>query len=396
MAWMIKEGIYSVGVQDWDRRLFDELIPLPDGTSYNSFIIKGSEKTALIDTVDPTMKDELLDNISKVEVDGIDYIIANHAEQDHSGCLPLILGKYPGSKVVTNDRCKEYLMDLLQIEDDRFILVKDRETLSLGDRTLEFIITPWVHWPETMVTYLKEDKILFSCDLFGSHLATSDHFVTDKKQAYQSAKRYYAEIMMPFRQMIKGHMQTLAEYDIDMILASHGPFYDDPRFILDAYEKWLSDEVNNKVVIPFVSMHGSTKEMVDHLVGLISDRGITVKPYNLTKTDLGDLASELVDCATIILATPTVLGGPHPAAVYATYIVGALKPKALYASIIGSFGWGGQTKEKIISLLGGSKMEFIDPVIVKGSLNKDSKKALKKLADAIFAKHEENDLVKKR
>ncbi|MFA5252817.1 MAG: FprA family A-type flavoprotein, partial [Phycisphaerae bacterium] len=169
----LRPNIYAVGAIDWDRRLFDELIPLPDGTSYNSYLIKGSEKTALLDTVDPAKTDVLIENLVKSGTGKIDYVVAHHAEQDHSGSIPDVLMLYPDAKVVTNPKCKGMLIDLLQISEDKFITVDDGQTLSLGDKTLQFIYIPWVHWPETMGTYLKEDKIFFSCDFFGSHLATS-------------------------------------------------------------------------------------------------------------------------------------------------------------------------------------------------------------------------------
>src|SRR5512136_512044 len=191
-------GVVWVGALDFDRRIFDELIPLPNGTSYNSFLIRGSEKTALIDTVDPTKEFDLISNLVKLNIDRIDYVIVNHAEQDHSGSLPMILEFYPDAEVVTNEKCKDLLVALLHLPVNRFRVINDKETLSLGDRTLEFFITPWTHWPETQITYLREDKILFSCDLFGSHTATSDLYGSDEAEIYRSAKRYYAEIMMPF------------------------------------------------------------------------------------------------------------------------------------------------------------------------------------------------------
>jgi len=183
-ARQIKTNVYWVGAIDWDRRLFDELIPLPDGTSYNSYLIQGSQKTALVDTVDPTMGDELINHLNQLGVDNIDYVIANHAEQDHSGAIPRILEEYLNAKVVTTSRGKDMLMDLLLIAEEKFITVGDGETLSLGDKTLEFIHAAWVHWPETMLTHLREDKVLFPCDLFGSHLATTDIYLTDEGQVY--------------------------------------------------------------------------------------------------------------------------------------------------------------------------------------------------------------------
>ncbi|MCD6572693.1 MAG: MBL fold metallo-hydrolase, partial [Thermoplasmata archaeon] len=201
----ILDGIYSVGAIDWHRRLFDELIPLPHGTSYNAYLIK-DEKIVLIDTVDPSKSKELLANLDELGVDRIDYIIAQHAEQDHSGSLPAVIQKYPTAKIVTNSKCKNMLLDLLPLNEEDFIEVKDGEELSIGSRTLKFIFAPWVHWPETMLTYLKEDGILFTCDLFGSHMATSKMYVSNDALILQEAKRYYAEIMMPFASNIKKHL----------------------------------------------------------------------------------------------------------------------------------------------------------------------------------------------
>ncbi|GAI47273.1 unnamed protein product, partial [marine sediment metagenome] len=176
--------------------------------------------TALIDTVDPTMQGVLLNNLSELGIKSIDYVVANHAEQDHSGAIPRVLGKYPEAKVVVTARCKDMLIDLLIIPEERFITVNDKETISLGGRTLEFIHAPWVHWPETMLTYLREDKILFPCDFFGSHLATTDLYVRDEGQVYEAAKRYYAEIMMPFRTTIQKNLEKVKDYTIDIIAAS--------------------------------------------------------------------------------------------------------------------------------------------------------------------------------
>jgi len=199
----IKPSIYAVGAIDWDRRLFDELIPLPDGTSYNAYIIKGKEETALLDTVDPTKTEVLIGNIVSLGLNKIDYIVSHHAEQDHSGAIPDILMLYPEAKVVTNPKCKAMLIDLLCIDENRLVTVEDGQTLSFGDKTLQFIYLPWVHWPETFATYLQQDKILFPCDFFGSHLATSSLFVDDEPRVYEAAKRYYAEIMMPFRKICR-------------------------------------------------------------------------------------------------------------------------------------------------------------------------------------------------
>jgi flavorubredoxin len=382
----LKKNIYAVGVQDWDRRLFDELIPLPHGTSYNSYLIKGSQKTALIDSADPVKYQELLDNLAEHDIERIDYLVCDHAEQDHSGSIGFLAEKYPKAIVVTNEKCKGFLMDLLHIPENRFQVVADGETLSLGDKTLEFILAPWVHWPETMFSYLREDKILFSCDFLGSHLATTDIFACDDT-VLEGAKRYYAEIMMPFRSSIVKHLQKLDTMDIELIAPSHGPVYKKPFFIVDAYKEWSSEQVKNEVVIPWVSMHGSTEAMVKHLTEALVRKGIAVKPFNLTKTDLGELAASLVDAATVVVATSTALVGPHPQGLYAAALVGALRPKTKFLSIIGSYGWGSKAVETIKSLVTNVKAELLEPVYIKGAPKKEDFEALDKLAEEILNKH---------
>ncbi len=383
----IKDDIYRLGSVDWDRRIFDALIPLPDGTSYNAYLIKGSEKTVLIDTDDPEFKDEFMQQLENVEK--LDYLISLHAEQDHSGCIPFVLEKFPEAKLIVSPKCKGMEMDLLHIPEEKFITVEDGETLSLGNKTIEFIHTPWVHWPETMAAYLQEDKILFSCDFFGSHLATSDMFVTDKARVYEAAKRYYAEIMMPFRKVISKNLQKLMAYDIDMIAPSHGPIYWEPELIIEAHKEWVDAPPKNLVVLPYISMHSSTRLMVDRLVEALTRRGVAVEQFNLEVTDLGKLAMMLVDAATIVMASPTVLGGPHPAAVYAAYLANALKPKAKFVSILGSYGWSDRTVPVLSDLIKGLKVEVLEPVLSKGAPREDTFKAIDKLAEAIAGKHKE-------
>jgi flavorubredoxin len=385
----IESGIYWIGSIDWDRRLFDSLIPLPQGTSYNAYLVKGSEKTALIDTVDPAKEYELVQNLVRIGVDGIDYIIVNHAEQDHSGALPMILELFPRARVVTNEKCRDLIVALLDIDGDRVDVIQDNDTLSLGDKTLQFLITPWVHWPETMLTYVQESKVLFSCDLFGSHIASSDLFVSDERIVYSPSKRYYAEIMMPFRSSIKGHMERLDKLPIRIVAPSHGPLYATPDPIFSAYRDWISDDVKNEVVIPYVSMHGSTEKMVNLLTEALIAKGVGVAPYNLTVTDTGELAMALVDAATVVIATPTVLFGPHPQAVYATYLVNLLRPKMRFASIIGSYGWGGKTVETLKGMLSSVKPELLEPVYIRGAPGADTVREIERLAEDIAKKHRE-------
>ncbi len=386
-ARQVKPNVYWVGAIDWDRRLFDALIPLPDGTSYNAYLVQGSRKVALIDTVDPSMTDVLMAYLENVPV--VDYVIANHAEQDHSGSIPQVLEKYPDAKVVTTPKGQDMFVALLLIPEGRFITVDDGETLSLGDKTLEFIHAPWVHWPETMLTYLREDKILFPCDLFGSHLATTDLYVDDEGQVYEAAKRYFAEIMMPFRTSIEKHLERLKSYKIDVIAPSHGPLYDKPSFILEAYRSWVFGPPKNIVVLPYISMHGSTQKMVEYFVGALAGKGVTVKQFNLAATDIGKLAMSLVDAATMVVGTPTVLVGPHPNIAHAAFLANALRPRLQFISIIGSYGWGSKAVEQLTGMIPNLKAEVLDPVISKGFPKEEDFKALDNLASTIAQKHKE-------
>lgn len=387
----IRDRISWLGAIDWDRRLFDSLIPLPDGTSYNAYLIQGSEKIVLVDSVDPTMVDVLLSQLQ--DVPQIDFVISHHAEQDHSGAIPHVLEKYKKAKVLATPQAKGMLMDLLPIPEERIVTVKDGEELSLGGKTLEFVHTPWVHWPETMVTYLREDKILFSCDFFGSHIATTDLYVRDEGKVYEAAKRYYAEIMMPFRKVIQKNLEKVEKHKIDLIAPSHGPLYDKPEFILQAYKDWISENPKNIVVIPYISMHGSTEKMVSYLVRSLAEKGIEAYKFNLTVTDIGKLAITLVDAATIVLGTPTVHVGAHPMVAYAAYLANILRPKARFASIIGSFGWSSKAIEQIANLIPNLKVEILSPVLSQGFPKEEHFKALDNLAETILEKHREANII---
>ena len=377
----IVPGVVWVGALDFDRRIFDELIPLPNGTSYNAYLIRGSEKTALIDTVDPTKEFDLISNLVKLGIERIDYIIINHAEQDHAGSLPMVLEFFPDAMVVTNEKCRDLLIALLHLPADKFRVVKDRETLSLGDRTLEFILTP--------VDPLARDA---------GHLPAGrpDPLPLRPVRVPYGDKRPLRDrpggLLYPGKAVLcRDHDAVPQQYqrpsrkdpcpEIDLIAPSHGPVHKNPHLILDAYADWVSDTVKNEVVIPYVSMHGSTQKMVEHFTDALIARGVTVRPFNLTHTDIGELALSLVDAATVVIATPTVLFGPHPQIVYATYLANMLKPKMRYASVIGSYGWGGKAPETIVKMLDHVKVEVLEPVMVKGLPDEKTLAALDRLAD---------------
>lgn len=386
-ARLIRNGIYAVGVQDWSRRLFDSLIPLPDGTSYNSYLIEGSEKTAIIDTVDPAFFEEYQANLAGLK--RLDYIITLHSEQDHSGSIPMLLELFPAAEVICSPKAKDLLVEHLLLDPAKLRAVEDNEVISLGDKSLRFIYTPWVHWPETMVAYLAEEKILFSCDFLGSHSASSEIYDNGDPAVLEAAKRYYAEIMMPFRTQIRSNLQKISPLEIELVAPSHGPIWNHPEIIVNAYEDWVSDKVQNKVVIPFISMHGSTAKMVDTLSKELIRRNVKVELFDLSVTDIGKLAMALVDAATIVIGSPTVHVGPHPVVAYAAILANAIKPKARFAAIIGSYGWATKVVDKLLGLVPNLQVEVLGAVLCKGEAKDPTKKELIALADLIANKHAE-------
>ncbi|HOI54956.1 MAG TPA: FprA family A-type flavoprotein [Phycisphaerae bacterium] len=387
----IRPGIQAIATVHWERRLFDSLIPLPDGTSYNAYLVRGDQATALIDAADPALQGEFMGHLR--DVDRLDYVVSQHSEQDHSGAIPLVLQRFPEAKLVCSTKARDLLATHLGVPEARIVPVEDGQTIPLGGKTLQFVYTPWVHWPETMCTYVPEDRCLFSCDFFGSHLATTDLYVMDRARVYEAAKRYYAEIMMPFRGVITRNLEKVSALGFDLIAPSHGPVYDKPVFIVDAYKEWVSPTMKNEVVLPYVSMHGSTEAMARRLVDALARRGVTVHAFDLTATDIGKLAMSLVDAATLIVGTPTVHVGPHPAVFYAAHLANLLRPKLKYAGIFGSYGWSSKAIEQITGLIPRLDVKVLGTVLQKGVPTAETFAQLDALAEAVATVHRQDDLV---
>lgn len=383
----ISDRVDYVGSQDWDREIFDSLIPLPDGTSYNSYVVKGSEKVALIDTVDPKFGRELEGKLKGIEK--VDYVVINHVEQDHSGCLNMVLERYPEAKALCSEKAKDLIITHLHTDPERIVTVKDAEEISLGDRTLRFVYAPFVHWPETMLTYLVEERMLFTCDMFGSHLASSEVFAVKPLHDYvESCKRYYAEIMMPFAMPIKKNLEKVESLSPSTVCPSHGPCWTEPGFVINLYRRWSQGEPENKALLLYISMHGSVSAMVERMTDRISGGGISVARVDLTDPDLGKIAINLVDAHTVIIGTPTVLGGPHPKVASAVVLANALRPRTKLIGIIGSFGWAGKAPEALASLVPNlSGAELLPPLMLKGLPDEDGMQKVDEFADMIIERH---------
>ena len=382
----IARNVFWVGAKDWNRRMFVVLIPLPQETNYNAYLVKGEEKTALIDTVNPGFEKEFENKINMISnLEKLDYLIMNHAEPDHASAIRYIMDMAPKAVFVTTDKGVKMASLYHELPEARVKVVADGDSLDLGGKTLRFIEAPWLHWPETMFTYLPEDKVLFPCDFFGAHTAQGV-YDEDIEDLIPLAKRYYGEIMMPFGKPGAKALEKIKDLDIKIIAPSYGPIYKNPKRILEPYAKWTAGETENKALIVYVSMWGSTAQMVRTIAETLLKEGVDIRLYDLAVSDIGDVARELVDSRAIILGTPTVLGGMYPLALYDTYLVKALNPPAKYGVVLGSFGWGGGALKQAGEILVPSKMEIVGTLQVKGRAREEDLKKVEEIGRELTQK----------
>jgi len=383
------DGVHWVGVKDADRRLFDALIKLPRGTSYNSFFIQGSKNTAIIDTVYRDFSDEFVTKVnSLVPIADVDYLIMNHAEPDHASAIPYFLSVNNKAKIYMTKLGVAMATKFYQVPDGRIVVINDGDEIDLGGKTLRFIEAPMLHWPETMFTYLVEDKILFPCDFFGAHIA--DGFYTDEvDDIMEQAKKYFAEIMMPFRPFAKKAMDKLSELEIKMIATSHGPIYREVVTVMNEYNKWIAGERINKAVITYVSMWGDTAGMAKNLADELTTQGVEVVSYDLAVCDLADVAKDLVDAKVWVIGASSMLNQVHPLAGYAINVIELLKTQVPYTAILGSYGWAKTVEKNLTDLLEPLKAEIIGAIEVKGPADNDERDEIKQLADNIAIKIKE-------
>ncbi len=382
------KDVFYVGIKDYNRRMFDALVPLPYGTSYNSYLIK-AEKPALIDTVNPGFEEAWIKNIKAVlEPEEIAYVIMNHAEPDHAGSIPCILKLSPQAKLITSVKGKDMAMKFYRVPEERIIAVKDNEEISLGDKTLKFIEAPMLHWPETMFTYLKEENVLFTCDFMGFH-TSSGFYDDDFKDLEFHAKRYYGEIMMPFSIMGKKALSKISGLNISLICPSHGPVHKNPDRILSLYRSWTNSETKQKVIIIYVTMWQNTEKMIDVITDKLLSNGIEVARHNLLNADIGDIAADLVDSRAIVFGSPTVLNSMHPMALYGISLVKALKPPLKYAVLISSYGWLEAAIKEAKSLLSSSGIEIVAEKAVNRAVQEEDLREVEQIADDLIDKLKE-------
>ena len=358
----IIKDIEFVGYVDWNLRDFHSF-ETKRGVTYNSYLITDL-KIALIDAIKAPFYEVLIENIrKKVSLDSIDYIIVNHAEPDHAGSLRELVKVCKKAKIVCTQKCKEVLSGYNDISSWNFQIVKNGDILSLGKRTLEFIETPMVHWPESMFTYVKEDKCLFSMDAFGQHYSSSNKFddEVDLCEAMEEGKRYYANIIMPYGKQVSGVLEKLSKYDIKLIIPAHGIIWRKYlKEILDAYHRWANFISKPKVLIVYDTMWQSTKLMAEAIYSGASEKNIEAKIMSIRAAGMTDIVTELLDSAAIAFGSATLNMGMMPMmGALLTYVKG-LSPKNKAAVLFGSYGWGKGAVEDMIEFLGKTGFELIN------------------------------------
>ncbi|MHA1266885.1 MAG: FprA family A-type flavoprotein [Candidatus Helarchaeota archaeon] len=365
----LAKNIFWVGIIDWNLRNFHGY-STHRGSTYNSYVVI-DEKIAVIDNVKAPFTEEFVENIKEVvgDLTKVDYLICNHLEGDHSGSLPVLAELCPNAQIVTSEKGKAGFLRMYKKDWD-IQAVKEGDTINLGNRTLTFVPIPLIHWPDSMMTYLTPDNILFSNDAFGQHFASSKRFDYENSlgEIMEEAAKYYANIVMHVSKLIKNALEKVTQtlkLEINMICPSHGVVWKNHiSDILTAYTKWSNRETKEKVLIIYDTMWHSTEKMALALAEGVANEGVEVKIFNLTLTDNSDIMTEILDARGLLIGSPTINMGMFPTVGgFLTYLKG-LKPPAKFAQAFGSYGWNGRrTMEAINTNLKEAMIpEILEPI----------------------------------
>jgi anaerobic nitric oxide reductase flavorubredoxin len=361
---VLAEGINWVGVIDWNIRDFHDYVTRR-GTTYNAYLIQ-DEKIALVDTVKHTFSSELLRNICEIiDPAKIDYIIVNHVEMDHSSSLPIIAEYAKNATIIASERGKDALIEHYG-EGFNIKTVKTGDTLKLGKRTLRFVEAPMLHWPDSMFTYVEEDKILMPNDAFGQHLASVERFddEVDGHVLMEEAATYYANILMLFGPLITRKIQEVVQLGIApaVIAPSHGIIWrSNPSKIIQAYLDWSSGKAKNKVVIVHDTMWGSTDKMARAIAEGAASEGVDVKLLKLRASDQTEAMTEILDAKAVVVGSPTLNNQMFPTlSGFLTYATG-LKPKGKVWAFFGSYGWGGGAVKNMTEAVKKAGFDVLEP-----------------------------------
>ena len=367
-SFKLKEDFYWVGIQDHNLRVFDIIMETKYGTTYNSYLLKGSEKIALFETAKEKFFDEYLKKVEEVcPLKDIDYIIANHTEPDHAGSIGKLVELNPEITVVGTAMAVNFIKNILN-KPFKFQIVKEGETLSLGNKTLKFMVVPNLHWPDTMYTYIEEDKTLVTCDSFGSHYSF-DHILLSKvenKEGYEDATKYYYDnILGPFASFMLKAIAKVEAIDVDMICPGHGPVIDcGIKELIEIYKKWstvVNPNTKKTVVMPYVSAYGYTKMLAEAISAGVKKAGdIDVKMYDMVESSKEEVLNEICFADGLLFGSPTILGEALKPILDITNCMFPITHGGKFASAFGSFGWSGEAVPHIIERLKQLRLKVTD------------------------------------
>jgi flavorubredoxin len=391
----VTEKIFWLGVNDRKARLFENLWPLEKGMSYNSYLIVDN-KTAIIDTVESGYIDEFLSKIDQAlgSEKKVDYLIINHMEPDHSGAIKALVKEFPDIQLVGNKLTFKMLDAFYEIKEN-LLEIKDGDILDLGEHKIKFYITPWVHWPETMMSYEQTEKILFSGDAFGSFGALDGGIFDDEiNLAYyeDEFRRYYSNIVGKFTQPTQKALKKLEGVDINIIASTHGPVWrHNLKKILDYYQAWSTYKTEEGVVVVYASMYGNTARMADLTARKLAELGLkNIRVYDASKTHMSYIINEIWKYKGVILASPTYNASLHPTMEALVTEIKHLEIKNRLLGIFGSFAWNGAALKELIKFAEEIKWEVVsEPVEIKGSLKESDVEKFTKLAENMVKKIKE-------
>ncbi len=384
IATPIKDGIFAISVNDRTTDLFEGLWPISkEGVTYNSYVIN-DEKKVLIDLTKEFKTDTLIDQIAGVySIEDLDYIVVNHMEPDHTGAIKTVFRMAPKATILCTAKATPMLAEFYGIR-DRIHEVEDGEQLNIGSRTLQFVHTPFVHWPETMMTYDEKNKVLFSCDAFGGYGALQGYSFDDESTDIEFYKkeslRYYSNIVAKFSKPVLNAIEKLADVPVDVIAPSHGLIWrDHPEAIINLYKKWAeyaTGKTEKGVTLLYGSMYGNTEEIMNSVARGISDAGVPVEIFDVARTHTSYILPALWTKRGVIVGAPTYEGSLFPAmqsALEETAIKRVMNKKA---AIFGSYGWSGGAEKKVRSIIEPLKWEVVSTFSFQGGpTDKDLREA---------------------
>ncbi|MCS7103198.1 MAG: FprA family A-type flavoprotein [Candidatus Korarchaeum sp.] len=373
----ISDSVTFFRVLNRVSKRFENFWPIPKGTSYNFYLVEGREKKALIDGVDAAFSEDFFRALSReIDLKELDYIITQHTEPDHSGTIAELMRRAPKALLLGTKQAITIGESLADYPKSRFREVKEGERLYLGDRTLRFIVAPMIHWPDTMMTYLEEENILFTCDLFGSHLASEKLYLDEDDFELID---YYASILMPYSGMVERALSRVKELKPKLIAPSHGALHRDIDSIIKIYEDWASWRPKGRALVLVGSQYGNAEALAREAARGLEEEGLKAIVVDSAEAGPDDLLALTLDSAAILIASSTHNGRPFLGVRYYLDLLEEYKPKNRVSAIIGTFGWGGGALKSIRESLESLKIPVIGEMEVKGKPRDDDLREAREL-----------------